>query len=173
VPILTVGIADCQVSKDPESVLVTHALGSCIAVAVYDPVTHVGGLLHFMLPDSAIDPKKAQQKPYMFADIGIPTLFHAAYAIGAEKRRLIVRVIGGAQVYDSQGVFNIGKRNYLACRKILWANGLLIHAEEVGGSASRTMRLDLSSGELWWHGPAEQEQQLAPSKGDKLCHSGF
>jgi chemotaxis protein CheD len=172
-PIVTVGIADCQVSKDPESVLVTHALGSCIAVAVYDPVTHVGGLLHFMLPDSSIDPKKAQQKPYMFADTGIPTLFHAAYAIGAEKRRLIVRILGGAQVSDLQGVFNIGKRNYLACRKILWANGLLIHAEEVGGGASRTMRLDLSSGELRWHGPTEQEQRLAPSKGDKLCHSGF
>jgi chemotaxis protein CheD len=169
---LTVGIADCQVSQDPQSMIVTHALGSCIAVAIFDPTAKVGGLLHYMLPESSLDAQKAQSRPYMFADTGIPALFKAAYAVGAEKKRLVVRVVGGAQVLDSQGVFNIGKRNYLACKKILWSAGVLIHAEEVGGSISRTVRLDLSTGKLHWHGSADHEQELVP-KGAKTCHSGF
>ena len=171
-PTQTVGIADCQVSENANSTLVTHALGSCIAVSIYDPVVQVGGLLHYMLPESSIDQQKAKQQPFMFADTGIPALFHAAYAKGAEKRRMVVRVVGGAQVLDPKGVFNIGKRNYLACKKILWAAGLLIHAEEVGGGISRTVRLDVSTGKLWWRGPAEPEQELI-AKGAKQCHSGF
>jgi chemotaxis receptor (MCP) glutamine deamidase CheD len=109
-----VGVADCQISKDSESTLVTYALGSCIAIAIHDAVAGVGGLLHFMLPESSIDPAKASNNPYMFADTGIPTLFRNAYQYGAEKRRLTVRLAGGAQVMDDNGVFNIGKRNYLS-----------------------------------------------------------
>jgi chemotaxis protein CheD len=143
-----VGIADCRISNEAESSLVTYALGSCIAVAIHDPATRVGGLLHFMLPESSIDREKAEANPFMFADTGVPLLFRNAYRAGAEKRRLIVRVIGGAQVVDDGGVFNVGKRNYLAVRKLLWKAGILIHAQAVGGSQSRTVRLDLASGQL-------------------------
>ena len=169
---VTVGIADCQISQDPRSVIVTHALGSCIAVSIYDPVARVGGLLHFMLPESSLDKQKALERPFMFADTGIPALFKSAYAAGAEKKRLIVRVIGGAQVLDSEGVFNIGKRNYLACKKILWSAGVLIDAEEVGGSISRTVRLDLANGKLYCRGSADPEREILP-KGAKACHSAF
>ncbi len=168
-----IGIADCQISKEPDSILVTHALGSCIAVLIYDPVARVGGLLHYMLPESNIDQVKAKSQPFMFADTGIPALFHAAYAKGGEKKRMTVTVIGGAQVLDSGGVFNIGKRNYLACRKILWSAGVMIHAEEVGGNLSRTVRLDVASGKAYWRGPADGERELVPTKGAKACHSGF
>lgn len=169
---VTVGMADCQISQDPESVIVTHALGSCIAVSIYDPVARVGGLLHYMLPESSLDRQKALDRPFMFADTGIPALFRAAYAAGAEKKRLVVRVIGGAQVLDSAGVFNIGKRNYLACKKILWSVGVLIDAEEVGGYASRTVRFDLSNGKVYCRGSADPEREVG-AKGAKACHSGF
>lgn len=92
-----VGIADCQISADPESVLVTYALGSCIAVAIYDPAARVAGMLHFMLPESGIDPGKARERPFMFADTGVPLLFRRAYELGADKKRMVVRVAGGAQ----------------------------------------------------------------------------
>src|SRR5580692_6617224 len=75
---ITVGLADCRISNDPASVLVTHALGSCVAVAIHDPVAGVAGLLHLMLPESALDPAKAAVRPYQFADTGIPLMFHAA-----------------------------------------------------------------------------------------------
>jgi chemotaxis protein CheD len=143
---VVVRVADCHVTDDAKDVLVTYALGSCIAVAIHDAVTHVGGLLHFMLPEAPVDALKEGKSPYMFADSGIPLLFRAAYQKGAEKRRLRVRVVGGAQVIDTGGVFNIGQKNCLAVRKILWKAGVMVHGEETGGNAARTVRLDMGSG---------------------------
>ena len=111
---ITVGISDACVSADPSDVLVTHALGSCIAVAIHDPLAGVAGLLHILLPDSKAAPHKAATHPCMFADTGIPAMFRSAYALGAQKSRLTVRVVGGAQMLDGQGMFNVGKNNYLA-----------------------------------------------------------
>ena len=146
---LIVGIADMLVSKDPGSALITYSLGSCIGVALYDPVAKVGGLLHFMLPDSQIDAEKAKKNPWMFADTGIPLLFREAYKLGGEKQRMVVKVAGGAQIMDESGYFNIGKRNYMVLRKILWKNNVLIAAESVGGSVNRTLTLELSTGKVW------------------------
>ena len=157
---VVVGVGDCRVSNDPKGVLVTYALGSCIAVTIHDPVAGVGGLLHFMLPESSLDRAKAQLNPFMFADTGIPLLFQTAYKLGAEKRRLAVAVAGGAQMMDQQGVFNIGKRNYLTMRKILWKAGVLVQAEDVGGMAARTVRLEVGSGRVWLRGPGDREQEL-------------
>jgi len=157
---LIVGVGDCRVSNDPGSVLVTYALGSCIAVVIHDPVARVGGLLHFMLPESGVDRAKAQRNPFMFGDTGIPLLFHGAYELGAEKRRLVVAAAGGAQMMDQQGVFNIGKRNYLAMRKILWKAGVMLHAEDVGGLASRTVRLEVASGRVLLRGSGEREKEM-------------
>ena len=86
---VVVGIADMKVSKDVDATLVTHSLGSCIGLAVYDPVAKVGGLLHYMLPESGLDANKAKERPLMFADTGIPLLFKACYNLGAEKKRMI------------------------------------------------------------------------------------
>jgi len=162
---MVVGISDCKVSKDPESVLVTYALGSCIAVALYDPLTKVSGLLHYMLPESAIDAGKAEQNPFMFADTGIARLLAAVTANGAVPRRMLVRLAGGAQVLDSQGVFQIGKRNYLAARKILWKAGVLIAAEAVGGEVSRTTRLEVGTGRMWIREGGGAERELLQSHG--------
>jgi len=160
VNLLTVGVGDCKVSNGAESVLATYALGSCIAVAIHDPVATVGGLLHFMLPESSLNPAKASQNPFMFADTGIPLLFHAAYGLGAEKRRLVVRAAGGAQVMDENGVFNIGKRNHLALRKILWKAGVMIQGEEIGGTTSRTVRLEVATGRFLLRGPGMADREM-------------
>jgi chemotaxis protein CheD len=145
---IPVGVGDCRVSDDLDCELVTYALGSCIAVAIYDPEVRVAGLLHFMLPNSTLSPAKAHENPFMFADTGIPLLFRRTYEYGAERRRIIVRVAGGAQVLQSEGNFNIGKRNYLEMRKILSNAGLLVHGEAVGGTVSRTIRLEVATGRL-------------------------
>jgi chemotaxis protein CheD len=145
---ITVGIADMKVSDDPRVTLVTHSLGSCIGLAVYDPVAKVGGMLHYMLPESELDIDKARKNPCMFADTGIPILFKSCYELGAVKRRMVVKVAGGSQIMDSSGVFNIGKRNYAALRKIFWRNKVIIDGEDIGGMVNRTMRLSIASGEL-------------------------
>jgi len=157
---VVVGVADCHVSDEPADVLVTYALGSCVGVAIYDPVARVGGLLHLMLPESSPNALESGKSPYMFADTGIPLLFRQAYQKGADKRRLRVSVAGGAQVIDDNGVFKIGQRNCLAVRKILWKAGVMAHGEETGGVWSRTMRLEMSSGRVYLRSPDREEREL-------------
>ena len=157
---IIVGMADMQVSKEPEAMLISFALGSCIGVTLYDPLVRVGGLLHFMLPDSQIDLPKSQKNPWMFADTGIPLFFREAYKLGAEKKRIRVKVVGGYQVLDDSSYFNIGKRNYLALRKIFWTNNVLIHAEDIGGSVNRTIRLEIGSGRVWVKTSGDGEREL-------------
>lgn len=144
--LLTVNMADMKVSNHPEAILVTHSLGSCLGVAVYDPQVRVGGILHFMLPESSLDGHWARNNPLMFADTGIPLLFKECYRYGAEKRRMIVKVAGGSQILDNSGYFNIGKRNYAALRKIFLRNNVLISNEDVGGLSPRTLYLEIGNG---------------------------
>jgi len=157
---IVVGIADMKVSNSPDDTLITHALGSCIGVAVYDPVVKVGGLLHFMLPESKVNPEKAKQNPYMFADTGVPLLFKTCYKYGAVKKRMIVKVAGGAQIMDEAGHFNIGKRNYAILRKLFWRNGVLIKAEDIGGMVNRTMELSIATGEVCLRIPGQGIKKL-------------
>lgn len=145
---IVVDIADLRVSRDVTATLVTYSLGSCLGVTVYDPEVRVAGMVHFMLPESALSPEKAKVKPAMFADTGIPALFKAAYELGAQKKRMQVRVAGGSQLLDDNGTFNIGKRNYVMLRKLFWKNGVLIEAEDVGGSVSRTLRMEVATGRV-------------------------
>jgi chemotaxis protein CheD len=146
---IVVGVADMKLSNDPEAVLVTYSLGSCIGLAIYDPVAKVGGLLHYMLPESSLDGIKAQKNPYMFGDTGIPLLFKEAYKFGAKKNRLKVIVVGGAQILDQEGLFNIGKRNYTLLRKMFWKNNVMIDFQEVGGNTNRTLKMEIESGQTW------------------------
>ena len=145
---VVVDIADYAVTGESGASLITYSLGSCIGMTIWDPQAHVGGMIHYMLPESSLSPEKAKANPAMFADSGIPIMFRAAYKLGAEKKRMIVKVAGGSQLLDDKGTFNIGKRNYVMLRKIFWENGILIDAEDVGGSVSRTLRMDVNTGRV-------------------------
>jgi len=145
---IIVGVSDMKTSIDPAATLVTYSLGSCIGIAVFDPVAKAGGLLHYMLPESALDGEKAKKNPFMFADTGIPTLFKDTYRLGAKKQRMKIVVVGGAQILDQKGFFNIGKRNHMAVRKIFWKNQVMIDHEDVGSNVNRTIRLDIATGEI-------------------------
>ena len=161
-----VGVADCRVASGPNEMLTTYALGSCIGLAVYDPQAAIGGLLHFMLPDSTIDPARGKEKPYMFADTGVPLLLEQVTKLGASKRRLVLLAAGGANMLEAGAGLEIGKRNYQALRRILWKAGLLLHGEAIGGAKSRTMRLEVGPGKLWLQEAGEQ-RQLLPSGAQK------
>lgn len=162
---LVVGVGDCKITSDPGAELITYALGSCIAVAIWDPVAKVAGMLHFMLPDSSVDRNgNGRDAPYRYADTGTPLLFRTAYERGAEKRRLVVRIAGGAAVFDDGGIFNIGQRNLTALRKILWKAGVLLQGEEVGGSISRTVRLSNADGRMMVRCAGEPERELVAQR---------
>lgn len=146
---IVVGVADMKVSNEPGVVLVTYSLSSCIGLAIHDPVAQVGGMLHYMLPESSLDGRKAKKNPYMFGDTGIPALFREVYKLGAKKSRLRIIVVGGAQILDQKGLFNIGKRNYTVLRKLFWKNNVMTDFEDVGGNVNRTLKLEIKTGQAW------------------------
>ncbi len=157
---LVVGIGAMEVTADPAASIITHGLGSCIGVAIFDPVARVGGLLHYMLPEGREHPEKAAATPLIFGDLGIPRLFKAAYALGAVKQRTIVKIAGGASLIDGAGLFNVGKRNFLLARKLMWKNGVTLTAEDVGGAVSRTVELEMATGRLFVTSPGEPRREL-------------
>ena len=144
-----VGVADMKVSNKPEESIITYSLGSCIGLVIYDSVAKVGGILHYMLPESSLDKEKARIKPYMFADSGIPRLFKTAYKLGAVKQRMQIYAAGGAEILDQKGFFNIGKRNYMALKKMFFKNNVMINKQDVGGNVNRTVRIEIATGDIF------------------------
>jgi len=150
--ILRVGIGEFAVSNNEDDTLATVALGSCVAVCLWEPKARVAGLLHFLLPDSTLNPARAEREPAVFADTGIAQLFHAAYGLGAHKARCQIRLVGGAEIGGpkptAEGVFNVGRRNVIAARGILWRNGVLVDGEDIGGTAPRTLAVSVTDGRV-------------------------
>lgn len=144
----TVGISEMKISTRPDDVLVTYSLGSCVGLALFDPVAGIGGMIHCMLPLSKIDPAKAQANPQMFTDTGVPALIQGMLNLGAQMRHMVAKVAGAASLLDEQGTFKIGERNYIVLRKLLWKNNILIAAEDTGGSIARTMYLYMDTGRV-------------------------
>ncbi len=144
--VLTVGIGGVEVSADPSAVIVTHGLGSCVAVVLWDPQRRAGGLLHFQLPTAALSPERAREQPGTFADTGIPLLFERMYALGSVKRGLVVKAAGGGFFHGEAETFDIGRRNVTMMRKIFWKAQVLLAAEDLGGNRSRTVRLFVDTG---------------------------
>ena len=142
-----VEVGDMKVCGNGD-MLVTHALGSCLGLMVYDPVAHIGGLLHAMLPLSKINPQKAEANPYMFVDTGVMELFKQLYELGVQKTRVVVKAAGCGRPLGKNEMFKIGERNYTVLKKFLWKNNLLLEAEDVGGTISRTVNLDISTGKV-------------------------
>ena len=142
-----VQVGDMAVGKRGDEI-VTYALGSCLGLMVYDPVAQVGGMLHAMLPLSKINPEKAETNPYMFVDKGVPILFKEVYGLGGQKERLIVKAAGCGSPMGKNEMFKIGERNYTVLKKLLWKNGILLKAEEVGGDISRTVHFEISTGRV-------------------------
>ncbi len=140
-------VGDMKVGKQGD-VIVTYALGTSLGLVAYDPKAQVGGLLHAMLPLSKSDPKKAEANPFIFVDTGVPKLFDEIYNMGGDKSRLVVKAAGCSRPEGDNEMFKIGEKNYAVLKKILWKNNILLEAEEVGGTANRTVQFDVSSGEI-------------------------
>lgn len=140
-----VGVGELVVTTDRRRELVIYGLGSCVGVAVHDAAAGVGGLLHALLPDTSIDPERARADPAVFVDSGVEALLAAAVAAGANPGRLRVAAAGGAHMSGIDH-FRVGERNTAALLASLGSAGLVPDATDMGGVATRTLRLDVASG---------------------------
>ena len=145
---IIVGIGEMAVADRSDDVIVTYALGSCVAVCLFDPVSHVAAMLHFLLPESSINARRAIAQPAAFGDTGIPLLVDTAVRRGLKKTRSSVRLVGGAMVANNPGAPATGHRNVLAARSILWRLGLFIGGQDVGGGEARTVHFAAGDGRL-------------------------
>ena len=142
---ITVGIADMKIAKG-SGILITYALGSCIGLCFHDPMTHIGALLHVMLP---LNLETGRKNPMKYADTGIRETLRQMEAMGASRKRITVKIAGGAKMFEVTGgnLGNIGQRNIESVHKVLRKEGIRLMAEDVGGTVARTLLFDVVSGQ--------------------------
>ncbi|MGI5936499.1 MAG: chemotaxis protein CheD [Oscillospiraceae bacterium] len=145
----SVDIAMMKVARAPD-ILYSLGLGSCVGVAIYDPVTRIGGLIHVLLP-SYKEFTQGVHSRTKFADSGIVDLVNAMVEAGAGRYNLKAKIVGGAAMFstESNQVYNtIGSRNVSMCVETLKKLGIEIVAQDVGGNKGRSIYFDLSTGAL-------------------------
>ncbi len=145
-----VGIAESGVVLNPDSI-VTLGLGSCVGVTLYDERKRIGGMVHVMLPSTELA-KGTNFNRSKFADSAVPDLLNQLVRSGADQRRLVAKLAGGAQMFNLAGetdsLLKIGLRNVEACKKALSLLRIPVLAEDTGGSWGRTVELFSDSGIL-------------------------
>jgi chemotaxis protein CheD len=159
---IMIGIGEYDATHKVGEQVKTMALGSCVAVVILDPSIHCVGMAHIALPDSRTNPEKAIEYPGYFADTGIPALLNRVRELGGScnSHGLIVKLIGGATVIDHSNTFNIGKRNQLAVKKVLWKYGMGAVREDLGGKISRTVAVDVDCGRVRVSSPGRDSWEI-------------
>lgn len=143
-----IGLGEQVVTRDPQDILVAYGLGSCLGIGMYDPVAHVAGLIHVVLPERT---NGADGSPAKYADSGIPYLLEQMVHSGAQQRRLIVKMAGGANMLmtsNTTKAFDIGNRNVASALKVFSALNIRLTGQEVGGNTGRTVRLYAADGRM-------------------------
>jgi chemotaxis protein CheD len=159
---IVLGVGDYGASNTPGDDVKTFALGSCVSVIFLDPKTRTVGMAHVALPDSSINKAKATEKPGYFADTAIPALLAQMAKFGCDPRGkgMVVKLCGGANVMDTNDTFQIGKRNALAIKKVLWSYGMGAVSEDLGKNYSRTVSISVSAGQVTLSSPGKPNWQL-------------
>ena len=145
---LPVRIGDVRVGTNP-SLLFTVGLGSCVAIALYDPKTRIGGLAHPMLPE----PPNGKPVTVIgrYVATAVPELINVMVAAGAARERLRARLAGGASMFrdvlEGDGL-RLGRRNVEAAHHELEQIGIAVDAEDVFGTYGRSVFLRTTDGEL-------------------------
>ncbi len=147
--IVKVAMADLKVARDP-AVLITIGLGSCIGIALYDPVVKVGGLAHIMLPTSKRVTGGNGSNPMKYADTGIDIALTKMIAMSAVKRRITAKIAGGAHMFscakESSSFLKIGDNNAAAVKEKLSREGIQLIASDTGKDYGRTVELHTKDG---------------------------
>ncbi|MBL8988495.1 MAG: chemotaxis protein CheD [Gemmatimonadetes bacterium] len=147
-PRIVVRVSELIVTEAPAT-LMAIALGSCVAVALHDPTTRIGGLAHVLLPSQAMG--RIAGQPGRYAQTAVPALIERMIARGARTPSIVARLVGGASMFVSlspPGTIQMGDRNVVAAREALHRHGIRLIGEAVGGDFGRTAAFDLETGRI-------------------------
>lgn len=159
---IPVGLGELKSGAGPEQVLVCYGLGSCIGLAVHDPIAKAGVMVHVVLPDSSLN-RGDLVAPGKFADTAVPAAIAEALKLGAVRSRLVARMAGGARMLNVVGAgskLDIGARNTDAVRAALAQHGVRLVSEDTGGSYGRTLQLFIGTGRLLMSTVGRGEREL-------------
>jgi len=162
---LAVGLGEIKISNNPQDMLVAYGLGSCLGIGMHDPVLRISGLLHAILPASPENGRYTDQpsQPGKYVDSGLAELLGQMIKMGADRRRLIVRYAGGANMLTAPGfsqVMNIGTRNVEVAVATLGALNMKVCGYEVGGNIGRTVRFYVTDGRMTIRTVGNQEREI-------------
>ena len=144
---IRVKVADYAVAQG-DVVLSSVGLGSCIAIALYDARTGVGGLAHILVPSPTLS--RDTSNPAKFPSTAVPLLVEEMRRRGASQS-ITAKIAGGASMFASlipSGGINMGERNAVATRQALIDAGLPLVAEDCGGEHGRSVYFHLGDGRL-------------------------
>ena len=145
---IKVGMADLNVCVSPNAIT-TLGLGSCVGIVLFDPLKKIAGMVHVMLPDST--KIMNNENKAKFADTGIDALITKMLAVGADRKSLIAKIAGGAQMFafsSNNDMMRIGDRNVEATKLKLAQLGISIKAEDTGNNYGRTIEFYPETGIL-------------------------
>jgi chemotaxis protein CheD len=132
-----------------DAVLVTLGLGSCVAIMLHDPGACAGAMAHILLPSRSL--ARDTSNPAKFPETAVPLLVERLAALGADPRRLVAKLAGGASMFAQlmlPGAVQMGERNVVAAREALRRAGIPVAREAVGGSAGRSVRFAVADGRV-------------------------
>ena len=143
-----VKVADWAAERG-DGVLVTLGLGSCVAIMLHDPQTKTGAMAHVLLPSTSLVRDLTNRAK--FPETAVPLLIERLKALGADPRRLVAKLAGGARMFSqlvTPGTIQMGERNVLASRTALRAAAIPVIREAVGGDRGRSVRFYVQDGRV-------------------------
>lgn len=158
---ITVGLGDVCVSENNSETLACYGIGSCIGLCVYDPVSKIAGMAHIVLPER--NPNSPTTGSTKFADIAVPALIEEMRGRGAVKSRLIVKLVGGAQMIQARGfedILEMGTRNTESTKRALTEQGIRIAASDTGGGQGRSVWLSVGTGSVFVRAAGKPPKEL-------------
>lgn len=159
-----VELGEVKASNESNLIFALPNIGTGIAVAIYDLQNKVGGICHVVLPDSSIAGPGNDLLPAKYANLAVPTLLKAFAELGGEKQTSVVRMVGGAQLFNFGGgggnILNIGARNATAIRAAMSKAGLVIEKADTGGNKGKAIRFLVATGQLFIRPIGGQEYMI-------------
>ena len=129
-------------SKD---LLLVTVLGSCVAACIRDPELGIGGMNHFMLPDSDSGPAGNAAR---YGTYAMEVLINHLIKLGAVRARLEAKVFGGGAVIAGMTQANVGERNAEFVLKFLRTEGIRVVARDLNDIFPRKVYFFPASGRV-------------------------